>query len=115
MADTPGHEQYTRNMATGASKSDAAIILVGARKGMSAQTRRPQLSCADPDLHTLYVLAADRRADVLSRMRRSRRPNGGWFFRINHRGGAFNSPEDIGQRAEMTFAARCHGPRSHRS
>jgi len=40
VADTPGHEQYTRNMATGASTADLAIILVDARKGLLAQTRR---------------------------------------------------------------------------
>lgn len=40
IADTPGHEQYTRNMATGASTADLAIILVDARHGMLTQTRR---------------------------------------------------------------------------
>lgn len=40
IADTPGHEQYTRNMATGASTSDLAVILVDARKGVLNQTRR---------------------------------------------------------------------------
>ena len=40
VADTPGHEQYTRNMATGASNADLAVILVDARKGILAQTRR---------------------------------------------------------------------------
>lgn len=40
IADTPGHEQYTRNMATGASTSDLAILLVDARKGVLPQTRR---------------------------------------------------------------------------
>jgi sulfate adenylyltransferase large subunit len=40
IADTPGHEQYTRNMATGASTADAAVILVDARHGLTAQTRR---------------------------------------------------------------------------
>ncbi|QDZ01053.1 sulfate adenylyltransferase subunit CysN [Nitratireductor mangrovi] len=40
VADTPGHEQYTRNMATGASTADLAIVLVDARKGMATQTRR---------------------------------------------------------------------------
>src|SRR6184192_2300075 len=40
IADTPGHEQYTRNMATGASNSDLAIILIDARKGVLEQTRR---------------------------------------------------------------------------
>ncbi|MES2262039.1 MAG: sulfate adenylyltransferase subunit CysN [Pseudomonadota bacterium] len=40
VADTPGHEQYTRNMLTGASTADVAIILVDARKGILTQTRR---------------------------------------------------------------------------
>ena len=40
IADTPGHEQYTRNMATGASNSDLAIILIDAQKGVLEQTRR---------------------------------------------------------------------------
>ena len=39
-ADTPGHEQYTRNMATGASTADVAVILIDARKGVLTQTRR---------------------------------------------------------------------------
>jgi bifunctional enzyme CysN/CysC len=40
VADTPGHEQYTRNMVTGASTADLAVILVDARKGVLTQTRR---------------------------------------------------------------------------
>lgn len=40
VADTPGHEQYTRNMATGASTADLAVVLVDARKGLLTQTRR---------------------------------------------------------------------------
>ncbi len=40
IADTPGHEQYTRNMATGASTADVAIVLVDARKGVLVQSRR---------------------------------------------------------------------------
>ncbi|MCK2086776.1 sulfate adenylyltransferase subunit CysN [Thauera aromatica] len=40
VADTPGHEQYTRNMVTGASTADAAILMVDARKGILTQTRR---------------------------------------------------------------------------
>jgi len=40
VADTPGHEQYTRNMATGASTADVAVILIDGRKGVLTQTRR---------------------------------------------------------------------------
>ncbi len=46
VADTPGHEQYTRNMVTGASTADAAVILVDARKGVLVQTRRHSFLCA---------------------------------------------------------------------
>ena len=48
VADTPGHEQYTRNMATGASNAELAVILIDARKGVLVQTRR----------HSLHLLAA---------------------------------------------------------
>lgn len=43
VADTPGHEQYTRNMATGASTAELAVLLVDARKGLTRQTRRHAL------------------------------------------------------------------------
>ena len=46
VADTPGHEHYTRNMATGASNADLAIILIDARKGLLVQTRRHSLICS---------------------------------------------------------------------
>lgn len=46
LADTPGHEQYTRNMATGASTAELAIILVDARKGVLTQTRRHSYICS---------------------------------------------------------------------
>ena len=52
VADTPGHEQYTRNMVTGASTADVAVILVDARKGVLTQTRR----------HSYLVLAARHQA-----------------------------------------------------
>lgn len=46
VADTPGHEQYTRNMATGASTADAAFILIDAQKGISNQTKRHSIICS---------------------------------------------------------------------
>jgi bifunctional enzyme CysN/CysC len=46
VADTPGHEQYTRNMVTGASTADVAVLLVDARKGVLTQTRRHSLVCS---------------------------------------------------------------------
>src|SRR5713226_6998471 len=46
VADSPGHEQYTRNMATGASTADLAVLLVDARKGVLPQTRRHSLICS---------------------------------------------------------------------
>ena len=46
VADTPGHEQYTRNMVTGASTADAAVILIDARRGVSTQTRRHSFICS---------------------------------------------------------------------
>jgi bifunctional enzyme CysN/CysC len=45
VADCPGHEQYTRNMATGASTADVAVVLVDARKGLLTQTRRHSYIC----------------------------------------------------------------------
>jgi bifunctional enzyme CysN/CysC len=46
VADAPGHEQYTRNMATGASTAEVALLLVDARKGIVAQTQRHSLICS---------------------------------------------------------------------
>ncbi len=46
IADTPGHEQYTRNMATGASTADLSVILIDARHGVLAQTKRHSFICS---------------------------------------------------------------------
>ena len=46
VADTPGHEQYTRNMATGASNCELAVILIDARKGVLTQTKRHSYICS---------------------------------------------------------------------
>src|SRR5688572_6406440 len=43
LADTPGHEQYTRNMATGASTADVAILLIDARNGVRVQSKRHEI------------------------------------------------------------------------
>lgn len=57
VADTPGHERYTRNMATGASRCDAALILVDAVQGVLSQTRRHALICALMGIrHLLFVV-----------------------------------------------------------
>jgi bifunctional enzyme CysN/CysC len=63
VADTPGHEQFTRNMATGASSADLAIILIDARKGVLVQTRRHSLICAL--LGIRHVLVAVNKIDLV--------------------------------------------------
>ncbi|MCA0432226.1 MAG: sulfate adenylyltransferase subunit CysN [Proteobacteria bacterium] len=55
VADTPGHEQYTRNMATGASTADLAIILIDARRGVLTQTRRHTFICTLLGISQLVV------------------------------------------------------------
>lgn len=55
VADTPGHEQYTRNMATGASTADLAVILIDARKGVLPQTRRHSIICSLVGIRHLVV------------------------------------------------------------
>ena len=55
VADTPGHEQYTRNMATGASNSDLAIILIDARKGVLPQTKRHATICSLLGIRSIVV------------------------------------------------------------
>ena len=64
IADTPGHEQYTRNMATGASTADVAIVLVDARKGILDQTRRH--ACIASLLGIPTVIAAINKMDLMN-------------------------------------------------
>ena len=59
VADCPGHEQYTRNMVTGASTADAAIILIDARKGVLVQTKRHSFLCHQLGIKNL-VLAVNK-------------------------------------------------------
>ncbi|MDO9075017.1 MAG: adenylyl-sulfate kinase [Rubrivivax sp.] len=63
VADTPGHAQYTRNMVTGASTADAAVILVDARKGVLTQTRRH--SCVVQLIGIRQVLLAVTKMDLV--------------------------------------------------
>ena len=63
VADTPGHEQYTRNMATGASTADLAILLVDARTGATAQTRRHALIASM--LRVRHVVVAVNKMDLV--------------------------------------------------
>ncbi|MEQ1930037.1 MAG: sulfate adenylyltransferase subunit CysN [Parvularculaceae bacterium] len=55
VADTPGHEQYTRNMATGASTADLAVILIDARQGVLTQTRRHSYICSLLGIRSIVV------------------------------------------------------------
>jgi sulfate adenylyltransferase subunit 1 (EFTu-like GTPase family) len=55
IADTPGHEQYTRNMATGASTASLAVVLVDATKGLLPQTRPHSYSASLLDIPNMLV------------------------------------------------------------
>ena len=55
VADTPGHEQYTRNMVTGASTADVAVILIDARQGVLPQTRRHSMICSTLGIQKVIV------------------------------------------------------------
>src|SRR5215471_12820808 len=59
VADTPGHEQYTRNMATGASTADLAVLLVDVRRGILTQTKRHSFICSLLGIRTI-VLAVNK-------------------------------------------------------
>jgi len=63
IADTPGHEQYTRNMATGASTADAAVVLIDASKGVLIQSRRHAYIASL--LRVRHVLVAVNKMDII--------------------------------------------------
>lgn len=63
IADTPGHEQYTRNMATGASTADAAVVLIDASKGVLIQSRRHAYIASL--LHVKHVIVAVNKMDLI--------------------------------------------------
>lgn len=64
VADTPGHEEYTRNMAVGASFADLAVILVDAKQGVLVQTRRHARICALMGIH--YFVFAVNKMDLIN-------------------------------------------------
>lgn len=64
IADTPGHEQYTRNMATGASSAQLAILLIDARYGVKEQTRRHSFICSLLDIR--HFVVAINKMDLVS-------------------------------------------------
>jgi len=55
VADTPGHEQYTRNMVTGASTADVGVILIDARQGVLTQTRRHSMICSTLGIRKVVI------------------------------------------------------------
>jgi bifunctional enzyme CysN/CysC len=63
IADTPGHEQYTRNMVTGASNAQLAVVLIDARKGVLVQTKRHSFICSL--LGIRHVVAAVNKIDLV--------------------------------------------------
>ena len=75
VADTPGHEQYTRNMVTGASTAELAVILVDARKGMLTQTRRHSFLVSLLGIKT--VVLAINKMDLVGLLRRAGRRDRG--------------------------------------
>ncbi len=73
VADTPGHEQYTRNMVTGASTADVAVILIDARQGILTQTRRHSMICSTLGIRRVVIAInkmdlVDYRKDVFDRI-----------------------------------------------
>jgi len=80
VADTPGHEQYTRNMVTGASTADVAVILCDARQGILTQTRR----------HSFIAGLPTARSSWSCTRRRCR--SSGWPDKVSTKGRARRSP-----------------------
>ena len=69
VADTPGHEQYTRNMVTGASTADVAVLLIDARRGVLTQTRRHAYLASL--LGIRHIILAINKMDLVSKTCRS--------------------------------------------
>jgi bifunctional enzyme CysN/CysC len=97
VADAPGHEQYTRNMATGASNADIAVILVDARKGILPQTRRH--SCIAALLGIRRVVLAVNKMDLVGFAEAP-------FRRIAADYAAFAAPLDLAGVTAIPISAR---------
>ena len=88
IADTPGHEQYTRNMATGASTAELAIVLVDARKGVLPQSRRHAYIASL--LGIPHVVIAINKMDLVDYQRGGFRAHLPTIFETSH--GSFSIP-----------------------
>jgi bifunctional enzyme CysN/CysC len=97
VADTPGHEQYTRNMATGASTADLAVLLVDGRKGVLVQTRRHALIASL--LGIRHIVLAVNKLDLVAFDRSV-------FERIAADFGAFAAPLGFAEVTAIPLSAR---------
>ncbi|MGE4167251.1 MAG: bifunctional sulfate adenylyltransferase subunit 1/adenylylsulfate kinase, partial [Xanthobacteraceae bacterium] len=97
VIDAPGHEQYTRNMATGASNADLAVVLIDARKGITTQTRRHTTICAM--LGVKQIVLAVNKMDLIAFDR-------GQFERIVSDYRAFSAGRNFEIVSEIPLSAR---------
>ena len=106
LADTPGHEQYTRNMATGASTADVAILLIDARNGVRTQSKRHARDRAAARHHGLR---ARHQQDGPRRLRsRGLREDPGRLQRVPHRRVGARHPDERARRRQRHHAQRAH-------
>ena len=106
LADTPGHEQYTRNMATGASTADVAILLIDARNGVRTQSQAARAHRAAARHHRLR--ARDQQ-DGPRRLRpRGLREDPGRLQRVPHRRVGARDPDERAPRRQRHHAQRAH-------
>jgi bifunctional enzyme CysN/CysC len=97
VADTPGHEQYTRNMATGASNAQLAVILIDARKGVLVQTKRHSVICSL--LGIRHVIVAINKIDLIGFDKEA-------FNRIGNEYTAFAAPLGFASVTPIPISAR---------
>ena len=122
IADTPGHEQYTRNMATGASTADAAMVLIDASKGVLIQSRRHAYIASL--LRVRHVLVAVNKMDLIGydeatfRAIEARLPSRSRAdcrrYRQSGRGALCSGQRAEGRQRGASRPARCRGTRGRR-